>query len=287
MKHFRLTNSVTNRDSHSVEIYINEISKHPLLSNEEERELALKVKAGSEKALTKLVNANLRFVVSVAKQFQNNGLPLLDLINEGNVGLIRAARKFDESKGFKFISYAVWWVRQSILQAITDQSNIIRIPSNRAYNYSKIVKAQTTLEQLNGMKSSVETLAEKTGCSEDEINDYLNNIIQTVSTDEYAGYDNTTSVGDSLTDNSLPVDEIIVRDKIESHLAKKINELDSREQLVIKHYFGLENNEVKTLEEVGDLLGLSRERVRQIKDKALLKLKNSAPAYFYKSYFMV
>jgi RNA polymerase primary sigma factor len=262
-----------------------DISKKELLSAQEEAELAKLSREGDIDALDKLVQANLRFVVSVAKQYQNQGLSLNDLINEGNLGLIRAAQKFDETRGFKFISYAVWWIRQAMSQAIIEQSKIIRIPTGKVQNFSKINKAFQMLEQEYMRDPSVEDVMKRTGLTEEDINEYLKNIVSTVSTDAHLGEDGEMTIGDTLHDDShlAPEDEMM-RTSVEGMLNNMLATLDDREKEIIKLYFGLEGNDTHTLEEIGDKLGLTRERVRQIKERCLERLKKKSDISLLDSY---
>ncbi len=287
MRQLKLTNNIATRDSESVDRYLMEISKKELLSAQEEAHLAKLSREGDIDALDKLVQANLRFVVSVAKQYQNQGLSLNDLINEGNLGLIRAAQKFDETRGFKFISYAVWWIRQAMAQAIIEQSKIIRIPTGKVQNFSKINKAFQMLEQEYMRDPSVEDVMRKTGLTEDDINEYLKNIVSTVSTDAGLGEDGEMTYGDMLHDDShLMPEEDMMRSSVEGMLMNMLSTLNEREQEIIKLYFGLEGTETHTLEEIGEKLHLTRERVRQIKEKCLERLKKRSDSSLLDSYPM-
>lgn len=275
MKHFRLSNKITNRDSISIELYLQEISRHPLLSNEEEANLAIMIKQGNEVALNKLIKANLRFVVSVAKQFQNSGIPLSDLINEGNIGLIRAAKKFDAAKGFKFISYAVWWVRQAILQSISEQAKLIKIPMQKLIELQKINNAIGKLEQING-NAVVYDIAEDVGLSVEKIDNYYQYIFSTVSTSDYAGgSDGSSSIGDNLMDDTESIEDKLTDKYRYQLLCNSLNNLNERERYIIKNYYGIDENNECTLEEIGEALAITRERVRQIKDRALVKLRSA------------
>ena len=285
MRQLRLTNNVANRDSDSVDRYLLEISKKSLLTAEEEASLARQIREGDMDALDKLVQANLRFVVSVAKQYQNQGLSLNDLINEGNLGLIRAAQKFDETRGFKFISYGVWWIRQAMAQAIIEQTKIIRIPTGKAQNFSKINRAFQMLEQEYQNDASIEEVMKKTGLTENDINDYLKNIVSTVSTDMGMGADGDMSFGDMLHDDShLTPEQDMMRSSVEGMLKNMLSALDTREQEIIKLYFGLEGHDTHTLEEIGEKLSLTRERVRQIKERCLERLKSKSDISLLDSY---
>jgi RNA polymerase primary sigma factor len=287
MRQLKLTNNIANRDSESVDRYLLDISKKELLSAQEEASLAKAAREGDIDALDKLVQANLRFVVSVAKQYQNQGLSLNDLINEGNLGLIRAAQKFDETRGFKFISYAVWWIRQAMSQAIIEQSKIIRIPTGKVQNFSKINKAFQMLEQEYMRDPSVEDVMKKTGLTEEDINEYLKNIVSTVSTDAHIGEDGEMSIGDTLHDDShLATEDEMMRTSVESTLMNMLASLEEREREIIRLYFGLEGNDTHTLEEIGEKIGLTRERVRQIKERGLERLKKKSSASLLNSYPM-
>lgn len=275
MKHFRLSNKITNRDSISIELYLHEISRHPLLSNDEEANLAIMIKQGNEVALNKLIKANLRFVVSVAKQFQNSGMPLSDLINEGNIGLIRAAKKFDAAKGFKFISYAVWWVRQAILQSIAEQGKLIKIPMQKLIELQKINNAIGKLEQKNG-NALVYDIAEDVGISVEKIDNYHQYVFSTVSTSDFAGgSDGGSSIGDNLMDDAESIEDKLTDKYRYQLLCNSLNNLNERERYIIKNYYGIDENNECTLEEIGEALAITRERVRQIKDRALVKLRSA------------
>lgn len=285
MRQLKLTNNIANRDSESVDRYLLDISKKELLSAQEEASLAKAAREGDIDALDKLVQANLRFVVSVAKQYQNQGLSLNDLINEGNLGLIRAAQKFDETRGFKFISYAVWWIRQAMSQAIIEQSKIIRIPTGKVQNFSKINKAFQMLEQEYMRDPSVEDVMKKTGLTEEDINEYLKNIVSTVSTDAHIGEDGEMSIGDTLHDDShMAMEDDMMRTSVEGTLMNMLATLEEREKEIITLYFGLEGNDTHTLEEIGDKIGLTRERVRQIKERCLERLKKKSSASLLNMY---
>lgn len=272
MRALKLTNSIAQRDSESVEKYLSEIGKNSLISYEKETELAQKIKNGDIDALDELVNANLRFVVSVAKQYQNQGLALNDLINEGNLGLIRAAQKFDEKRGFRFISYAVWWVRQSIMQAIIEQSRIIRVPINKVGTFTKIKRAFQSFEQEYQREPSVDELAEHLGMSKDDVNDYFNNNAPTVSTD--ARFEEGSSIADTLSNKEEPnPEQSLIKQSAENAVINLLEVLSERETDVIVSYFGLYGKQPMTLEEIGKKYGVTRERVRQIKEHAMQKLK--------------
>lgn len=274
MRQLKITHNITKRDG-QVDKYLNEISRHELLTAEAEADLAKRIRMGDSDALEKLVNANLRFVVSVAKQYQNQGLPLNDLINEGNLGLMRAAYKFDETRGFKFISYAVWWIRQAIMQAIVEQSRIIRLPVAKIGAYSKITKAFQQFEQDYQREPDVEELMEMLGMTKEEIDEYFRVNTITVSTDSVIGGD--LHLHDTLYDKNeaTPEDELMQKTVV-NHLNTAISALDERESEIINCYFGLNGNAPMTLEEIGARFNLTRERVRQIKEKCIERLKSSA-----------
>ena len=284
MRQLKITKSITNRESASLDKYLTEISKEELVTPEEEVELAQRIKKGDKAALEKLTRANLRFVVSVAKQYQNQGLSLPDLINEGNLGLIKAAEKFDETRGFKFISYAVWWIRQSILQALAEQSRIVRLPLNQVGSLNKINKAQSKFEQENERLPSSEELAEMIDVPKDKISDTLRVSGRHVSVDApfVEGEDN--SLLDILpNDDSPSADKGLVSESLYTEIERALSTLATREREIIKSFFGIGCQEM-TLEEIGERFGLTRERVRQIKEKALRKLKNPARSKHLKSY---
>lgn len=274
MKALRLTNQITQRDSESIEMYLAEIGKTNLLSSEEEADLARRIREDDLDALEKLVNSNLRFVVSVAKQYQNQGLPLSDLINEGNLGLIRAAKKFDETKGFKFISYAVWWIRQAMMQAIIEQSRIIRVPINKVGTFTKINKAFQSFEQEYQREPSIDELAEMVGMSKEEINDYFRSNAPTVSTDARNAEGGSFVEVLSSRDEMTPEDSMIKK-SIEKEVTSMLDSLNEREAEILSSYFGLNGKDPMTLEEIGQRFGLTRERVRQIKERCMQRLKQT------------
>ena len=284
MRQLKIINSITNRESASLEKYLQEIGKEELLTVEEEVELAQQIRKGDRKALERLTKANLRFVVSVAKQYQNQGLTLPDLINEGNVGLIKAAEKFDETRGFKFISYAVWWIRQSILQAIAEQSRIVRLPLNQVGSVNKINKALNKFEQENERRPSVEEIAASTDIPEDKVDDALKANSRHVSVDAPFSDDDGGSMLDIMTDTNAPsVDKELLMESLREELRKVLGTLKERERLVIKDYYGIDTEE-KTLEEIGSRYGLTRERVRQIREKAIRKLRNNSNSNVLKTF---
>ena len=275
MKALKITHNISNAENHILDKYLIDISKHELLSVEEEYALAREVKKGDMDALDKLVKANLRFVVSVAKQYQGQGLPLNDLINDGNLGLMRAAQKFDETKGFRFISYAVWWIRQAMTQSIVEQSKIIRTPISRNATYSKVKKAFLLLEQEYQREPDSDSIAERAGVSEGVVNEYLNSILKTVSTDFTFNADTEQTIADVLADLSgNEPDNILIKQNMENNVSQLIEELPEREKDILVMYFGLNGDEPSTLEEIGEKYGLTRERVRQIKERSLERLKS-------------
>lgn len=275
MRQLKITKSITNRESASLDKYLQEIGREELISVSEEVELAQKIRKGDHAALEKLTRANLRFVVSVAKQYQNQGLSLPDLINEGNLGLIRAAQKFDETRGFKFISYAVWWIRQSILQALAEQSRIVRLPLNQVGSLNKISKELSKFEQENERRPSPEELAERLGMPVDKISDTLKVSGRHISVDApfVEGEDN--SLLDVLPNDDSPMaDQSLNQESLAKEVDRALKQLYEREREIIKMFFGIGYPEM-TLEEIGDRFDLTRERVRQIKEKAIKRLKGS------------
>ncbi|MBO4917094.1 MAG: RNA polymerase sigma factor RpoD/SigA [Bacteroidales bacterium] len=284
MRQLKITKSITNRESASLDKYLQEIGREELVSPEEEVELAQRIRQGDQVALEKLTRANLRFVVSVAKQYQNQGLSLPDLINEGNLGLIKAAEKFDETRGFKFISYAVWWIRQSILQALAEQSRIVRLPLNQVGSLNKINKALGKFEQENERQPSNEELAEMIEVPKDKIADTLRVSGRHVSVDApfVEGEDN--SLLDVLpNDDSPSADRGLVSESLSTEIERALQILTPREREIIKSFFGIGCQEM-TLEEIGERLDLTRERVRQIKEKAIRKLKKPSASKLLKTY---
>ena len=284
MRQLKITKSITNRESAALEKYLQEISKETMISAEEEVELAQRIKKGDSKALERLTKANLRFVVSVAKQYQNQGLSLPDLINEGNLGLLKAAERFDETRGFKFISYAVWWIRQSILQAISEQSRIVRLPLNQVGSVNKINREINRFEQLNERRPSVDEIAEKVDLPQDKIDEAMAINGHQISVDApfVEGEDN--SLLDVMANNDAPMaDNLLVEESLRSEIQTALNALNERERNVLEASYGINQPEL-TLEEIGSKFGLTRERVRQIKEKAIRKLRNSKTNKFLKTY---
>lgn len=274
MRQLKISKSITNRELGSLDKYLADIARENMVTPEEEVILAQRIKAGDEIALERLVRANLRFVVSVAKQYQNQGLSLPDLINEGNVGLIKAAQRFDETKGFKFISYAVWWIRQSILQAVAEQSRMVRLPLNQVGALSKIKKTSTRLEQLYHRQPTVREIAEELDLPEHKVTAALRMNAKEVSMDAPISDDDDMSLIDTLIpDGSISTDENIIRKFDGTEIRRSMSILTDKEREIINLYFGIDVSHNYTLEEIAYRLDLTRERVRQIKDKALKKLK--------------
>ena len=284
MRQLKITKSITNRESASLDKYLQEIGHEELLSVEEEVELAGRIRKGDRKAPEKLTKANLRFVVSVAKQYQNQGLSLPDLINEGNLGLIKAAEKFDETRGFKFISYAVWWIRQSILQAIAEQSRIVRLPLNQVGSVNKINRALNKFEQEHERRPSVDEIAETTDLPEDKIADAMNANTRHVSVDAPFVDGDDNSLLDILANNDAPMaDNELVKQSLQTEISRALQLLNERERNIIEAFFGINQPEL-TLEEIGNKYGLTRERVRQIKEKAIRRLRNHTKNKMLKAY---
>ena len=284
MRQLKITKSITNRESASLDKYLQEIGKEDLITVEEEVELAQRIRKGDQKALEKLTRANLRFVVSMAKQYQNQGLSLPDLINEGNLGLIKAAEKFDETRGFKFISYAVWWIRQSILQALAEQSRIVRLPLNQVGSLNKINKAFSRFEQENERRPSPEELADSLDLPAEKVADTLRVSGRHISVDApfVEGEDN--SLLDVLVNDDSPIaDRTLINESLSTEVERALSTLTERERDIIKLFFGINTQEM-TLEEIGEKFGLTRERVRQIKEKAIRRLRHSSRSKLLKTY---
>lgn len=285
MRQLKITQSITNRESQSLDKYLHEIGKVDLITAEEEVILAQKIREGDQAALERLTKTNLRFVVSVAKQYQNQGLTLGDLINEGNLGLIKAAKRFDETKGFKFISYAVWWIRQSILQAIAEQSRIVRLPLNQVGSLSKISKAFSKLEQEYEREPSPEELAEILETTVDKISDTLSNSGRHVSMDAPFVQGEENTLLDVLENEDTPyTDSMLINESLSEEIKRSLATLTEREREIIVLFFGLGTNHALSLEEIGEKFNLTRERVRQIKDKALQRLRHTSRSKILKSY---
>lgn len=287
MRQLKIQKSITNRNSEALDKYLVEIGRAPMVSIDEEIELAQAIRKGGragERAKNKLVEANLRFVVSVAKQYQHQGLTLTDLIDEGNIGLIKAAERFDETRGFKFISYAVWWIRQSILQAIAEQSRIVRLPLNQVGSVNKINRELNKFEQENERRPSVDEIADRVDLPEDKIADALkvNNHHVSMDAPFVEGEDN--SLLDVLTNDDIPMaDKALVQESLREEIGRALESLNDRERKVVKAFFGIGMPEM-TLEEIGDKYNLTRERVRQIKEKAIRRLRHNTKNRLLKSY---
>ena len=285
MRQLKITKQVTNRETASLDKYLQEIGKVELITAEEEVELAQRIKAGDQRALEKLTKANLRFVVSVAKQYQNQGLTLPDLINEGNLGLIKAAQRFDETRGFKFISYAVWWIRQSILQALAEQSRIVRLPLNKIGSINKINKAYASLEQAHERPPSAEEIATKLEMSEMDVKESMRNSGRHVSMDAPLVEGEDSNLYDVLnSDDSPNPDDDLMVDSLRTEIERSLATLTPREGDVIRLYFGLNGQHPLTLEEIGEKFDLTRERVRQIKEKAIRRLRHTSRSKILKTY---
>lgn len=285
MRQLKITKQVTNRETASLDKYLQEIGKVGLISADEEVELAQKIKAGDQRALDKLTKANLRFVVSVAKQYQNQGLTLPDLINEGNLGLIKAAQRFDETRGFKFISYAVWWIRQSILQALAEQSRIVRLPLNKIGSINKINKKYAELEQLNERAPSAEEIAQELDMTEEDVKESLKNSGRHISMDAPLVEGEDSNLYDVLKSGESPnPDRELMNESLRIEIERALQTLSPREADVIRLYFGLGGQHAMTLEEIGETFDLTRERVRQIKEKAIRRLKHTSRSKILKTY---
>ncbi len=287
MRQLKIVKQVTNRETASLDKYLQEIGKVELITAEEEVELARRIKKGDQRALEKLTKANLRFVVSVSKQYQNQGLTLPDLINEGNLGLIKAAQRFDETRGFKFISYAVWWIRQSILQALAEQSRIVRLPLNKIGSINKVNKAYSELEQQYERPPTPEELATLLEMTVEEVKQSLKNAGRHVSMDAPLkdGDDSSSTMYDVLSSSESPSPETeLIHDSLRKEIERSLSTLTSREADVVRLYFGLSGQHPMTLEEIGEKFDLTRERVRQIKEKAIRRLKHTSRSKILKSY---
>ena len=284
MRQLKITKSITNRESASLDKYLQEIGKEELISVEEEVELAQRIRKGDQEALERLTKANLRFVVSVAKQYQNQGLSLPDLINEGNLGLIKAAEKFDETRGFKFISYAVWWIRQSILQALAEQSRIVRLPLNQVGSLNKINKAFARFEQEHERTPSAEELATELELPKEKVTDTLRVAGRHISVDAPFADGEDNSLLDVLVNTDSPnADRGLINESLDTEVERALEILTDREQDIIRYFFGIGTSEM-TLEEIGEKFDLTRERVRQIKEKAIRKLRQSSRSNPLKSF---
>jgi RNA polymerase primary sigma factor len=285
MRQLKITKQVTNRETASLDKYLQEIGKVDLITADEEVELAQKIKAGDQKALEKLTKANLRFVVSVAKQYQNQGLTLPDLINEGNLGLIKAAQRFDETRGFKFISYAVWWIRQSILQALAEQSRIVRLPLNKIGSINKINKMYALLEQSNERPPSAEEIAKELDMTVNDVKESMKNSGRHLSMDAPLVEGEDSNLYDVLRSGESPnPDRELIHESLQTEIERALETLTPREADVVRLYFGLGDQHPMTLEEIGETFDLTRERVRQIKEKAIRRLKHTSRSKILKTY---
>jgi len=284
MRQLKISQSITNRESQSLDKYLTEIGKVDLITADEEVILAQKIREGDQAALERLTKTNLRFVVSVAKQYQNQGLTLGDLINEGNLGLIKAAKRFDETKGFKFISYAVWWIRQSILSAVAEQSRIVRLPLNQIGSLNKIRQAYSKLEQEYEREPSQAELAEILETTEEKISDSLSNSGRHVSMDAPFVQGEENTLLDVLQNDEPTTDDMLMEESLSQEIMRSLVTLAEREREVIVLFFGLGNNYPLSLEEIGEKYNLTRERVRQIKDKALQRLRHTSRSNLLQSY---
>lgn len=285
MRQLKISKQVTNRETASLDKYLHEIGRMNLITADEEVKLAQRIKQGDQRALDQLAKANLRFVVSVSKQYQNQGLSLPDLINEGNLGLIKAAKRFDETRGFKFISYAVWWIRQSILQALAEQSRIVRLPLNKIGSINKINKTFASLEQDLGRAPTYTEVAEKLELTVTEIKETMKNAGRHVSMDAPLIQDESTNMYDVMRENDTPTPETkLLYDSLRKEINRAISTLTPRESDIIRLYFGLDGAHPMTLEEIGEKFDLTRERVRQIKEKAIRRLKHTSRSKILKTY---
>jgi RNA polymerase primary sigma factor len=285
MRQLKITKQVTNRETASLDKYLQEIGKVDLITADEEVELAQKIKAGDQKALEKLTKANLRFVVSVAKQYQNQGLTLPDLINEGNLGLIKAAQRFDETRGFKFISYAVWWIRQSILQALAEQSRIVRLPLNKIGSINKINKMYALLEQSQERAPSAEEIAKELDITVNDVKESMKNSGRHLSMDAPLVEGEDSNLYDVLRSGESPnPDRELIHESLQTEIERALETLTPREADVVRLYYGLSDQHPMTLEEIGETFDLTRERVRQIKEKAIRRLKHTSRSKILKTY---
>lgn len=284
MRQLKITQSITNRESTALEKYLQDISREDLVSLDEEVELAQKIRKGDVKALERLTKANLRFVVSVAKQYQNQGLSLPDLINEGNLGLIKAAKKYDETRGFKFISYAVWWIRQSIMQAISEQSRLVRVPMNQMGSINKVRKVIHQFEQEYQRLPSIDEIMEEVDLPKDKIAEVMSMITKKVSMDAPISSGDDGSLLDVLPNKNSPsADEQLLEEGLKKEIERALVTLSEREQTILRGYFGINQREM-SLEEIGEQTGLTRERVRQLKEKAIKRLRHNVKSDSLKGY---
>jgi RNA polymerase primary sigma factor len=285
MRQLKITKQVTNRETKSLDKYLQDIGKIDLITADEEVELSQRIKKGDQRALEKLVNANLRFVVSVAKQYQNQGLKLSDLINEGNIGLVKAAKRFDETRGFKFISYAVWWIRQSILQALAEQSRIVRLPLNKIGSINKINKAFARIEQQKERTPSAAEIAKDLDMTVRDVKQSMKNSGRHLSLDAPIKEGETSTFYDVFNSGESPnADQELLQESLQVEIGRVLNTLSPRESDVLKLFYGLENLKPMSLNEIGEIFEISRERVRQIKERALRRLKNKHKSRTLKMY---
>ncbi|EMQ96313.1 RNA polymerase sigma factor RpoD [Xanthomarina gelatinilytica] len=285
MRQLKITKQVTNRESKSLDKYLQDISKLPLITADEEVELAQRIREGDQLALDKLTTSNLRFVVSVAKQYQNQGLTLPDLINEGNAGLVKAAKRFDETRGFKFISYAVWWIRQAILQALAEQSRIVRLPLNKIGSINKINKAYSHLEQAHQRPPSPEEIAKELEMTVSDVKQSLKNSGRHISMDAPLKEGEDSSLYDVVKSGESPnPDKTLMNDSLNLEVNRALNTLSQREADVVRLYYGINNEQPMSLEEIGETFGLTRERVRQIKEKGIRRLRHTSKNKILRTY---
>jgi RNA polymerase primary sigma factor len=285
MRQLKITKQVTNREAKSLDKYLKDISKIPLITADEEVELAQRIRQGDQVALDKLTTANLRFVVSVSKQYQNQGLTLPDLINEGNAGLVKAAKRFDETRGFKFISYAVWWIRQAILQALAEQSRIVRLPLNKIGSINKINKAYSFLEQTHQRAPSAQEIANNLDLTLNDVKQSMKISGRHVSMDAPLKEGETSTLYDVVNLNESPrPDAKLMLDSLNIEINRALDMLSEKEAVVIRHYFGISNKHPMSLQEIGDSFGLTRERVRQIKEKGIRRLRHTSKSKVLKTY---
>ncbi|MCO4820632.1 MAG: RNA polymerase sigma factor RpoD/SigA [Flavobacteriaceae bacterium] len=285
MRQLKITKQVTNRESKSLDKYLQDIGKIQLITAEEEVELAQRIRAGDQQALDKLTTANLRFVVSVSKQYQNQGLTLPDLINEGNAGLVKAAKRFDETRGFKFISYAVWWIRQAILQALAEQSRIVRLPLNKIGSINKINKAYSFLEQTHERPPSAQEIAQNLDLSISDVKQSMKISGRHVSMDAPLREGETSTLYDVVNSNESPrPDADLMQDSLNIEVNRALDMLSEKEAEVLRHYYGINDKNPMSLQEIGDSFGLTRERVRQIKEKGIRRLRHTSKSKVLKTY---
>ncbi|HIB47901.1 MAG TPA: RNA polymerase sigma factor RpoD/SigA [Flavobacteriaceae bacterium] len=286
MRQLKITKQVTNRETKSLNSYLQDVSKIDMITADEEVELAQRIRAGDQRALDKLTRANLRFVISVAKQYQNQGLRLPDLINEGNVGLVKAAKRFDETRGFKFISYAVWWIRQSILQALAEQSRVVRLPLNKIGDINKIRKASIHLEQVHERKPSAAEIAKELDMTIANVKQSLKNANRSLSMDApFQEGENDNNLYDVISSGETPnPDKSLIHESLKIEIDRALDTLAPREADVVRLNFGLSNQPAMTLQEIGDTFDLSRERVRQIREKAIRRLRKESKSHILKKY---